>query len=64
MAGIRKVRSTGVGDADTRITVLVPREIARQLRALAAARGSPVAPIVRTWITEKLAAAIDQEKEA
>lgn len=54
MPGVRKIKPEGVGDADTRIAVLVPKEIGRQLRALAARRNSAVAPMVREWIIEKL----------
>jgi hypothetical protein len=56
MPGVRKMKPEGVDDADTRVSVLLPRDIGRQLRALAARRNSAVAPILRQWITEKLAA--------
>jgi hypothetical protein len=52
--GVRKINPKGVGDADTRVAVVLPQEIGRQLRALAARRNSAVAPIIRDWIIEKL----------
>jgi hypothetical protein len=55
MPGVRKIKQTGVGDADTRVSVVLPKEVGRQLRALPARRNSAVAPIVREWIIEKLA---------
>ena len=55
MPGKRKITPSGVGDADTRVAVLLPKDVGRQLRALAARRNSAVAPILREWIIEKLA---------
>jgi len=54
LAGKRKITPSGVGDADTRVAVLLPKGVDRQLRALAARRNSAVAPIIREWIIEKL----------
>ncbi|HWB48366.1 MAG TPA: hypothetical protein VG651_04590 [Stellaceae bacterium] len=54
MAGKRKVTETGVRVADTRVAVVLPKDIGRQLRALAVQRNSAVAPIIREWIIEKL----------
>jgi hypothetical protein len=54
LPGKRKITPSGVGDADTRVAVLLPKEVGRQLRALAARRNSAVAPIIREWIIEKL----------
>jgi hypothetical protein len=55
LAGKRKITASGVGVADTRMAVVLPKEVGRQLRALAARRNSAVAPILRDWIIEKLA---------
>jgi predicted DNA-binding protein len=52
--GVRKINPEGVGVADTRVAVLLPKDVGRQLRALAARRNSAVAPIIREWIIEKL----------
>jgi hypothetical protein len=54
MPGVRKIKPNGVGVADTRVAVLLPKDVGRQLRALAARRNSAVAPIIREWIIEKL----------
>jgi hypothetical protein len=63
LAGKRKITPLGVGDADTRVAVLLPKEIDRQLRALAARRNSAVAPIIREWIIEKLASEASRPHE-
>jgi hypothetical protein len=52
MAGTRKY-SRPI-DEDVKFTMLLPPDLDRQLRMLAARRGQPVGPIVREWITEKL----------
>jgi hypothetical protein len=54
MSGMRKPRMNGVGVADTKITIALPKDIDRQLRALAARRGQKITPIVREWIIETL----------
>jgi len=54
LPGKRKITPSGVGDADSRVAVLLPKEVGRQLRALAARQNSAVAPIIREWIIEKL----------
>jgi hypothetical protein len=53
-SGMRKPRMNGVGVADTKITIALPKDIDRQLRALAARRGQKITPIVREWIIETL----------
>jgi hypothetical protein len=53
--GARKTRHpNGIGDADARISILLPKDIDRQLRALSASTGTSVSKIVRAWIVEKL----------
>jgi len=54
MPRFRKTHPDGVGEGDARISILLPKQIDRQLRALAASRGSAVSPIIREWIVEKL----------
>jgi plasmid stability protein len=52
MAGTRKYNPV---DEDTaKLTIIVPKDIDRQLRVVAARHGSGVGPLVREWIVEKL----------
>jgi predicted DNA-binding protein len=53
MSGTRKFNDPT--ETNAKITLLLPADLDQQLRALAARRGSPVGPMVREWITEKLA---------
>jgi hypothetical protein len=52
MPGTRKFNA--VDDDTTKVTIIVPKDIDRQLRMLAARQGSGVGPLVRVWIAEKL----------
>jgi hypothetical protein len=52
MSGTRKFNS--VDEDTTKVTIVVSRDLDRQLRVLAASRGQPVGPMVRAWIAEKL----------
>jgi len=52
VAGTLKYNSAG--EDTTKFTVVVPKDIDRQLRMLAARQGSGVGPMVRGWIAEKL----------
>ena len=65
MTGTRKYNP--VDEDTTKVTIIVPKGIDRQLRILAARRGQPVGPIVREWIVEKLQKAepnVFREKQA
>jgi hypothetical protein len=55
MAGTRKFKDPA--ETAVKLTLLLPEDMDRQLRALAASRGDRVGPIVRAWIVEKLAEA-------
>jgi hypothetical protein len=55
MPGTRKYNP--VDEDTTKVTIIVPKDIDRQLRMLAARQGSPVGPMIREWIAEKLKAA-------
>ena len=63
VARVRKINREGVGDVDTRVPVLLPKDVGRQLRALAARRNSAVAPIIREWIIEKLQEASSGDRD-
>jgi hypothetical protein len=52
MAGTRKFKDPA--ETDVKLTLLLPPDVDRQLRALAARRGDRVGPIVREWIIEGL----------
>jgi hypothetical protein len=52
MAGVRKIRE--IAEDTVKLTILVPKDVDRRLRALAASRRGGVGPIVREWIMEKL----------
>jgi predicted DNA-binding protein len=53
-AARRKITPNGVTEGDARISILLPKRIDRQLRALSASTGTSVSKIVRAWIVEKL----------
>jgi len=55
MAGTRKYNS--VDEDTTKLTVVVPKDLDQQLRALASRRGSGVGPMVREWIIKEARAA-------
>jgi hypothetical protein len=61
MAGTRKFNDPA--ETTTKITLIVPLDVDRQLRALAARRGQPVGGVVRQWITAGLREAMVAEME-
>jgi hypothetical protein len=52
LSGTRKYRP--VDETTAKLTIVVSKDLDRQLRMLAARRGSGVGPMVRAWIVEKL----------
>jgi hypothetical protein len=57
MSGTRKFNDPT--EVNVPLTLLLPANLDRQLRALASRRGQPVGAVVRAWITEKLAEDMD-----
>jgi hypothetical protein len=54
MVGAGTRRFNSVDEDTTKVTIIVPKDIDRQLRMLAARQGSGVGPMVRAWIADKL----------
>ena len=52
MAGTRRFNAPD--ETAVKLTLLVPVDLDRQLRALVARQGMGVGPLVRQWIAEKL----------
>jgi len=51
-------------DETVKITLMVPVDVDRQLRVLAARRGIGVGPVIREWIVEKLRTATSDRHRA
>jgi hypothetical protein len=59
MSGTRRFNDPAA--ATVKLTVAIPVDLDRQLRALAARQGIGVSPMIREWVLEKLRAAPETE---